>query len=82
MKFEKLEILNLGGNEISDINILEKVKFKELKELDLYSNNISDIKVLENVKFEKLEKLNLSWNNIDLAKNNSIILKLKSLLNV
>ena len=43
-------------------------------------NKISDIEVLEKVKFEKLEELDLSGNEIDLAKNNSIILKLKSLL--
>ena len=60
VKFEKLEILNLGRNKISNnINQLENVNFKELKELNLYDNNISDIKVLERVKFEKLEKLDL-----------------------
>ena len=32
MKFEKLEILYLNNNIITDINVLEKVKFKELKE--------------------------------------------------
>ena len=42
-------------------------------------NNISDIEVLEKVKFEKLEELDLTGNEIDLAKNNSIIIKLKSL---
>ena len=63
-KFNKLEKLDIGSNEISDINILENVNFKELKELHLYYNNISDIKVLEKVKFEKLEKLNLSFNPI------------------
>ena len=67
-------------NKIDDINILENVNFKELKELYLSSNKISDIKVLEKVKFEKLEELYLSENKIDLTKNNSIILKLESLL--
>ena len=79
VKFEKLEVLYLSRNEISDINILEKVNFKELKELYLGNNKISDIEVLEKVKFEKLEVLGLSGNEIDLTKNNSIILKLKSL---
>ena len=65
VRFEKLEILNLGHNNISNnINILENVNFKELKELNLNSNNISDIEVLKRVKFEKLEILNLEENKI------------------
>ena len=61
MKFNKLEILNLGWNEISNnINILENVNFKELKELDLSRNNIIDIKVLDRVKFNKLTEENRS----------------------
>ena len=31
IKFDKLETLHLSGNEISDINILEKVNFSNLK---------------------------------------------------
>ena len=80
INFNKLERLYLAANKISDINILENVNFKELKILHLADNKISDIKVLEKVKFEKLEVLYLTGNEIDLAKNNSIILKLKSLL--
>ena len=73
MKFEKLEVLILDGNEnISDYNILKKVNFKELKELYLCNNNISDISFLENLKFEKLELLHLSGNenisNYDILK--------------
>ena len=60
-----MEVLDLSENNISDINILEKVNFKELKELYLGHNNfISDIKILEKVKFEKLEVLSLSENEI------------------
>ena len=74
VKFEKLEKLNLGWNEISNnINILKNVNFKELKVLDLKGNNISDISVLEDVKFEKLEKLYLGTNKIS---NNINILKI------
>ena len=80
INFNKLEILDLSDNNITDIKILEKVNFKELKELYLNYNNISDIKVLEKVKFEKLEELYLTGNEIDLAENNLIISKLKSLL--
>ena len=65
VKFNKLEILNLSGNKISNnINILEKVNFKELKKLYLSNQYISDLKILEKVKFEKLEELNLSENKI------------------
>jgi len=72
VNFEKLEILNLEGNQISNIDILENANFKELKDLNLYRNNISDIKVLEKAKFEKLEILNLGSNeikNIDILEN-------------
>ena len=78
MKFEKLEILSLSDNKISDINILENVNFKELKELYFVINNILDIKVFEKVKFEKLELLSLRNNKIDKMKYNSLISKLKS----
>ena len=78
-KLENLIILDLGDNEINDINILGKVNFRKLKELYLYNNFISDINVLEKVKFEKLELLDLSHNhitNIDiLEKVNFIHLK-------
>ena len=49
MKFNKLEILNLEHNVISNnINKLENVNFKELKELYLYYNNILNIKYDKN----------------------------------
>ena len=35
IKFRKLESIDLGLNNISNIDILEKVNFKELKKLDL-----------------------------------------------
>ena len=77
VKFDKLEILNLGYNNISNISILEYVNFKELKELNLEYNKISDIEVLKKVKFDKLEILNLKNNNI-LNKKSSIINYLQS----
>ena len=45
IKFKDLKELNLRGNKISYINILEKVNFKELKELDISYNGISDINI-------------------------------------
>ena len=63
-KFDKLEELNLGNNNIWNINDLEKMNFKELKKLQLYNNDIENIKVLEKVKFDKLEELNLGFNDI------------------
>ena len=35
IKFEKLEVLNLGKNQIIDIKIFENVNFKVLKQLFL-----------------------------------------------
>ena len=72
----------MSENEISDINILEKVNFKELIRLYLNNNEISDIQVLEKVKFEKLEVLYLHRNKINLKKDKLIISKLKSLLKI
>ena len=47
----KLKELYLIGNEISDINILEKVNFKELNKLYLNWNKISDINIIRKSKF-------------------------------
>ena len=60
-----MEILNLGCNNIKDINVLEKTDFKELKRLYLYINYISDINVFDKIKFGKLEELSLCENNIN-----------------
>ena len=47
-KIEKLEVLNLSWNNISNnINIIENKNFKELRQLYLYHNNISNIKVIK-----------------------------------
>ena len=64
IELKELNRLDLRGNEISDISILEKANFKELKELDLNGNEISDINILEKVNFKKLQELNLSFNKI------------------
>ena len=64
IEFKYVTKLNLGENNISDINVLEKAKFKELQQLGLYNNNISDINILEKVKFDKLELLDLGENKI------------------
>jgi len=47
LKFEKLEILELDFNKISDISVLEKVNLRNLKLLDLRYNLFSDIGKLE-----------------------------------
>ena len=63
-KFNKLEILILRHNKISDISILENIDLKELKILDLSWNNTSDINILENVNCKELKELYLDHNNI------------------
>ena len=50
INFKELNKLDLSGNEISDINILEKVNFKDLKKLNLYYNNISIYKSIRKSK--------------------------------
>ena len=54
----------LNGNNICDIDILNKVDFKKLKVLYLNNNLIADIKVLERTNFNELNELNLKCNNI------------------
>ena len=63
--FKNLEILNLKGNNMSDISLLKAVKFDNLKILNLYSNQISDnmIKYIYDFNFPKLENLNFGFNN-------------------
>ena len=51
-------------NEISNIDVLEKVNYPDLKELRLNNNKIKDISVLEYVNFDKLQILYLSDNLI------------------
>ena len=69
--------MDLGSNNLSNIEVLENVNFKELKHLHLNHNKISDIKVLEKIKFEKLERLQFEGNNVDKGKFNSLINSLK-----
>ena len=67
-KFEKLEIFDIcslgSDEEISDLNILEKVNFKHLKLLRIIYNSISDISVLEKVNFRELNYLDFQSNKI------------------
>ena len=62
--FKNIRSLNLTNNNISDINILEKIKFEKLEKLYLDNNKISDINILEKVRFKELKELYLNGNNI------------------
>jgi len=64
IEFQDLKELDLCGNDISDIKILEKAKFKRLEILFLGNNKLTDINILEKVHFEKLKELNLNDNII------------------
>ena len=64
IKLKQLMTLNLNGNNISDIKILEKTKFENLNILNLGHNKISDINILEKVNFNELKELNLGHNLI------------------
>ena len=64
MKLDKLELLDLGYNSITDLNPLSKVKYNNLKKLNLYNNKIQNIKGLDTAKFPQLEMLTLGCNQI------------------
>ena len=70
-----LEILNLGGNHISNISLLKELK--SLQNLHLRHNEISDISVLKGLK--QLQYLDLSHNKIS---DISVLKELKSLQTV
>ena len=77
VKFDQLQKLELGGNKIADINVLEKVNFPKLKKLSLNMNNISEINVLKRIDFKEMNELNLNDNTIDKKKNEMTINELE-----
>ena len=64
IEFRDIKELDLCGNDISDIKILEKAKFKKLEIIFLGNNKLTDINILEKVHFEKLKELHLNDNII------------------
>jgi Leucine-rich repeat (LRR) protein len=64
VEFKKLKKLILNGNNIDNIEILEKVKFDKLEMLDLSNNQISDINILKTVNFKNIKVLDFHENNI------------------
>ena len=62
--FEQLIKIDLGSNNISDLNQLQSINFGKLEFISLDDNKISDINILEKVKFENLKALYLIGNNI------------------
>ena len=64
----KLMILDLSQNKISEINIFNNKEYPKLIKINLSSNNISDISPLFNSKIKNLKNLNLSHNNINILK--------------
>ena len=72
---KELEALDLGYNNIRNVNIFKEVPFS-LKELDLNNNRIENINIFENLeksKLQNLKKLKLNNNNFDCQKNNKIM---------
>jgi len=57
LKIEKLEILELDYNKISDISVLKKVNLRNLKLLDLRRNLFTDIDILKS----KIRKNIIRW---------------------
>ena len=64
IEFKELKEIDLSGNNISDIKLLEKAKFEKLEILILGGNGISDINILEKVNFKELKWLDLYFNKI------------------
>ena len=64
IKFNKLTVLNLKKNHITDIKIFENVNFEKLEILNLGYNKVSDINKLDKVNFKELKELFLNKNNI------------------
>ena len=62
--FTELQELDLYGNNISDIKILEKAQFEKLENLFLNNNKITDINIFEKVNFKELKELYLHENKI------------------
>ena len=62
--FNQLIKLDLGSNNISNINILSKLKYNKLQILYLDNNLISDINVFADVNFPLIEEIDLSKNSI------------------
>lgn len=69
--------LSLKENEITSINILNKVKLPQLEKIYLDNNKISDITVLKEIKLDKLNLICLTNNDIDKQKNSSLINAMK-----
>ena len=61
---KEIKSLYLEYNNISYINILEKLKLEKLIILNLSHNNISNINLLEKVNFKELKGLGLNYNKI------------------
>jgi len=64
IKLDKLKLLYLSYNDISDIDNLKNVLLEQVTLLTLSYNKIVDISVLDKVKFDKLQILGLSSNKI------------------
>ena len=64
INFKELKELDLYGNNISDIKILNNFKLNKLEILDLGNNKIKDINNLDEINFEELKELYLNENNI------------------
>lgn len=69
----KMLLLDLSSNGISDISPLEKVDLHNLKSLFLNNNKIMSIDIIHQISFPNLTELNLSSNHI-----NSIDIFIKS----
>lgn len=61
---KSIKILNLTGNNISNINFVANKNFPSLEILNLNNNEINSIEALKNVTFPNLKEIHLRKNNI------------------
>jgi Leucine-rich repeat (LRR) protein len=64
INFKYLEEMNLGNNNISNLEELKNLKSPNLKVLNLNNNKIKDVTPLKSTSLPKLQKLDLSFNKI------------------
>ena len=65
INFKYLEEIDLGNNNITNLDELKNLKSPNLKVINLTNNKIKDVEPLKYTSFPKLKKLDLSFNKIE-----------------
>ena len=68
--FENLEEINLDGNKITNLNIIDKIQSKKLKHISIMNNPINDGIIYIN---DKLHDLKMKKINVKIENNNHVL---------